>query len=323
MGNDLMLHVHEDIEDAAKFYNIPLAFWDSSSYYVLQEDRCVFVGSASGVQKFVDANGGKYCKSAFPLEKRLYSENLGNVQSGKKDAGQAALSLHLFLKNNRRFYYNNLTTKLRKDSGYIFSNFLLRALQDNGIISADTSSDTHTLDREFIVISEVDRSTCLQIITLYFNRFKQQEHLKAVRLSWNLDYLKNEILPQREKEIEEGKNAMTRQPIYVVLDLQEHCISGHEQDYSLHTNLKGVQPKFGYTYQNNDGEWVFSLEDQHCVTDEVTIFYTDRIVAFFFTRKGAEEYLEYQKHNLTENAYIYTFYSGYANQEMDKLLNGQ
>jgi len=102
----------------------------------------------------------------------------------------------------------------------------------------------------------------------------------------NLNYLIDTIIPQREKEIEEGKNAGTRQPIYVVLDLQEHAISGHT-DYSLITNHKGKRLEHGY---------------------------------IFLTRKAAEEYMEYQRHNLRD-AYIYTFYSGYRNLEMDSLLN--
>ena len=56
---------------------------------------------------------------------------------------------------------------------------------------------------------------------------------------------------------------------------------------------------------------------------EVTEFFTDVLIAFFLTRKGADDYLEYQKHNLTNEAYIYTFYSGYANREMDNILNGK
>lgn len=33
----------------------------------------------------------------------------------------------------------------------------------------------------------------------------------------DLNYLVNEVLPQRKKEIKQGKNLSTRQPIYVVL----------------------------------------------------------------------------------------------------------
>jgi len=33
--------------------------------------------------------------------------------------------------------------------------------------------------------------------------------------------------------------------------------------------------------------------------------------------------MNYQKHNLSLKAYIYTHYSGYANQEMDQLLDDE
>ena len=63
----LSLHVHNDIEDAAEWYRIPLAFWDKESVYVMQEDRCVFVGNSAAALQFITYNEGKYCKSKFPL----------------------------------------------------------------------------------------------------------------------------------------------------------------------------------------------------------------------------------------------------------------
>jgi hypothetical protein len=137
----------------------------------------------------------------------------------------------------------------------------------------------------------------------------------------NLNYLIDTIIPQREKEIEEGKNAGTRQPIYVVLDLQEHAISGHT-DYSLITNHKGKRLEHGYIDLELDSESrEFNIGFKRMLNPEkVTRFWTDKIIAFFLTRKAAEEYMEYQRHNLRD-AYIYTFYSGYRNLEMDSLLN--
>lgn len=52
---------------------------------------------------------------------------------------------------------------------------------------------------------------------------------------------------------------------------------------------------------------------------EVTRFYTDRIIAFFITSEAAHDYLKYQSHNLSD-AYVYVFYSGYGNKQMDALL---
>ena len=139
----------------------------------------------------------------------------------------------------------------------------------------------------------------------------------------NLNYLTQEILPQREKEIKEGKNLATRQPIYVVLDLQENICSGHS-DYTNSTNYKGKGWEFGYIDNTLEGEErEFKNTDKGMKKPEaVTRFFTDRITAFFLTSKGANDYLEYQFHNLT-NGYVYVFYSGYANKEMDILLNNQ
>lgn len=139
----------------------------------------------------------------------------------------------------------------------------------------------------------------------------------------NLNYLETVILPQRAKEISEGKNLATRQPIYVVLDLIEQYCSGHN-DYSLSTNHCGKESESGYFDESLDGEdREFSKTDDDMDNPiEVTRFYTDRIVSFFLTSEAAHEYLEYQKHNLT-NSYVYVFYSGYANKQMDLLLNNE
>ena len=139
----------------------------------------------------------------------------------------------------------------------------------------------------------------------------------------DINYLTTEILPKREQEIKEGKNLMTRQPIYVVLDLQENYVSGHS-DYSSITNYKGLRFEEGYIDNSIESECREFSEtaknmDNPC---EVTKFYTDRIVAFFLTSEAAHDYLKYQRHNLT-NPYVYVFYSGYRNIQMDKLLDNE
>lgn len=140
----------------------------------------------------------------------------------------------------------------------------------------------------------------------------------------NIEYLKNEIIPQREKEIEEGKNLATRQPIYVVLDLDEHFCEGHSELMQC-TNEKGVEPEQGYVDMAEDPEDrsdSFSEDDEGMTDPEpCTRFWTDRFIAFFLTSKGAHEYKKYQSHNL-KNPYVFVFYSGYGNKEMDGLLNG-
>ena len=137
----------------------------------------------------------------------------------------------------------------------------------------------------------------------------------------NIDYLVEEVLPQRAKEIAEGKNCATRQPIYVVLSLIEHCCSGHN-DYSMNTNYKGINAEFGYIDTSADPEdRKFNESDSEMIKPEaVTKYYTDSIIAFFLTSQAAHDYLKYQSHNLNDG-YVYVFYSGYRNIQMDKLLN--
>ena len=136
----------------------------------------------------------------------------------------------------------------------------------------------------------------------------------------NINYLQNVILPQREKEIAEGKNLATANPIYVVLDLVEHVVSGHSE-YSSITNSRGLAFEYGYVDSDLDFECREFSETKEEMTDpeKITRFYTDRFVAFFLTSKAAYEYIEYQHHNLT-NPYIYVFTPGYRNEEMDNLF---
>ena len=63
----LSFHVHNDIEEAAKFYKIPLCFYDWDDVYILQEDRCVFIGSINNAKQWLKINEGKVCPSRFPL----------------------------------------------------------------------------------------------------------------------------------------------------------------------------------------------------------------------------------------------------------------
>ena len=142
----------------------------------------------------------------------------------------------------------------------------------------------------------------------------------------DLKYLEEVIIPQRKQEIEEEKNSGTRQPIYVVMDLQENYISGHiEFDRSGVPNNHHSDAQIGYVDDYNpncEDREIKNTKIGMTEPSEITMFHTDVIVAFFLTRKGAEDYLKYQSHNLND-AYIYTFYSGYGNREMDLLLKGE
>ena len=62
----LSLHVHNDIEDAAEWYRIPLVFWNKESVYVMQEDRCVFVGRPETAINWMKFNENKRCPSRYP-----------------------------------------------------------------------------------------------------------------------------------------------------------------------------------------------------------------------------------------------------------------
>lgn len=139
----------------------------------------------------------------------------------------------------------------------------------------------------------------------------------------NTDYLINEIIPKREQEIKDGKNLSTKQPIYVVLDLQENIVSGHSE-YSSFTNYKNKAFQFGYVDMDLDCESreFILIDDNMSNPEKITRFWTDRIVAFFLTSESAHDYLKYQSHNLSD-PYVYVFYSGYRNYHMDKLLCGK
>ena len=65
---ELTLFAHDDIEEAAKFFKIPLAMWRMEDRYIMQEDRCVFVGKPKQAEQWIKNNAGKFCKSIFPLK---------------------------------------------------------------------------------------------------------------------------------------------------------------------------------------------------------------------------------------------------------------
>ena len=62
---DLTLIVHNDIEDAAEFFNIPIVFSTDEYVYVMQEDRCVFVENYKMAPLWMERNDGKFCESRF------------------------------------------------------------------------------------------------------------------------------------------------------------------------------------------------------------------------------------------------------------------
>jgi len=141
----------------------------------------------------------------------------------------------------------------------------------------------------------------------------------------NLNYLTEEIMPQREAEIEAGKNLGTAHPIYAVIDLDYNYIGGHDVEGWLSGSSlisKNKDKELGYLDLAEDLEdREFSESSEGMVSpDKVTKIYTDNIIAFFLTKKGAKEYLEYQAHNLSDEAFIYVFNPGYSNHELKTLF---
>jgi len=138
----------------------------------------------------------------------------------------------------------------------------------------------------------------------------------------NLKYLTTEILPKREQEIKEGKNLATAQPIYVVYDLIESGAFGHVEIGGVQ-NHKGKEYQEGYIDKAEDEIEFYVNKELLTEPEEITRFWTDRLVAIFLTSEAAHDYLKYQSHNLSSEAYVYVHYTGYANKQMNKLLNGK
>ena len=67
MSDPLTLCVHNDIKEAAKWYKIPSMLYKDDDVYILQADRCVFVGSIKTASKWLDNNKGRFHKSIYPL----------------------------------------------------------------------------------------------------------------------------------------------------------------------------------------------------------------------------------------------------------------
>ena len=134
----------------------------------------------------------------------------------------------------------------------------------------------------------------------------------------NLQYLKDVIIPQRKKEIKEGKNLAIANPIYVVYSLIEQECSGHPNILPATNNLS-IWPEYGYVDKEVEDREFCRVPDGMIDPCKVTKFWTSHLVAIFLTSKAAHEYLKYQAHNLTQG-YVYVHTPGYANREMELLL---
>ena len=139
----------------------------------------------------------------------------------------------------------------------------------------------------------------------------------------NVDYFRDVIVPQRLAEINRGENGGTRNPIYVMYNLDQVIVSGHDEFSGLHCNIADISSVHGYLDMSlEDEERVFCTDDDGMSDPrDVTMGYKERFVAIFLTRKGLEDYRCYQSHNLSK-PFLYIHYAGYGNREMDSLLGG-
>ena len=134
-----------------------------------------------------------------------------------------------------------------------------------------------------------------------------------------------EQLAALREELRTQDNAITADPLFVVF--QEERVYGVSQDY--HTN--------GYTWVGEEDSSVRADDDESKVLDKLLeeddrelsiggvtferVWYrtVPRFVTACFTRKGAEDYIARNRHNLTK-PYIYVE-SMYRNEEMIALRN--
>jgi len=66
MNNDF--HVHNDIQNADEWYDIPSAalnYGRMEVYYILQEDRIVFFGPVIAAEEFMRSNNGIRCEGIY------------------------------------------------------------------------------------------------------------------------------------------------------------------------------------------------------------------------------------------------------------------
>jgi hypothetical protein len=137
----------------------------------------------------------------------------------------------------------------------------------------------------------------------------------------------DKIKHTRQQEIEEGKNAATVPPIYVVLE-RIFSVCEITSDYSQGTTVFDDDEE--YVRVNSDGDEMPAEQSRDkwrevIAVDEVLYYpvvkksFHDRFVTVAFTRKAAEDYIEMDRHNLT-NPRIYVFGVNRRNIELLELI---
>lgn len=122
----------------------------------------------------------------------------------------------------------------------------------------------------------------------------------------------NYIRSARQQEIEQGLNAYTYPPIYIVFETI-FSICEANSDYSQSTSLFGHREEFvrysseadHFISPENNGDWSSPIEVNGVAYGKVVKkCYHDRFVTVCFTREAAQAYIQRDKHNLT-NPRIY------------------
>lgn len=131
------------------------------------------------------------------------------------------------------------------------------------------------------------------------------------------------IKKRRQKEISEGKNAGTRNPLYVVYDqIQTYCehdtsldqsttVFNHEDEF-VRFDSEGNEKKA----EANPDNWGYEKGKWSAVVKKS---FHDRFVTVCFTRKGAEDFIKAERHNLNKPR-IYVEYAERRNIELHEVL---
>jgi hypothetical protein len=129
----------------------------------------------------------------------------------------------------------------------------------------------------------------------------------------NMDLI-NEIKTVRQQEIQDNNNAWTVPPLYVVLDVVI-SVTEHNSDYSQSTSVFNYQDE--YIRADDEGSEIEAETNTDTWNEPITIEdteyrpvmrkgYHDRFITVCFTRKSAEEFIERERHNLS-NPRIYVY----------------
>lgn len=131
------------------------------------------------------------------------------------------------------------------------------------------------------------------------------------------------IKKQRQKEIALGENLSTRNPIYVVYD-QIYTVCEHDTIYEQNTTHFSVKEKF-VRHDYNGGEKAAEPYSQKWYdkvgkwSPVVKKSFHDRFVTVCFTRQAAKDFIEAERHNLT-NPRIFVEYAQTRNKELLEVL---